>query len=667
MPRLSPGRGPSTRPGPWLSSAALALAGYAGAVALAAWPLPLRLASALPGDPSGDTGVYVWNHWIFRHEIAVHGAVPIRTSHVLVASGPVDLSLHNFTWFQNALAYPLIPLVGVVAAFNLVWLAMQALAGFAVFLLAQRVTGRPATAWLGGLLFACSPSIVSRTMAHQSLVAAAPIAIFLLLVERTMESRRATDALLAGLAAAWAALCDAYYGIYCVLLGLVLAADRAVVVSARPAVRAVRPAAAVLTGVALAVASATVALAAGLGGTFEIGGVRVSARTPYTPGLLLTVVLAARAALAVRHRWHVRLVAPDRRAAGLVLAAAVPCALALSPLLVAAARRLLAGGALRPRIFWRSSPPGVDLLAYVVPNPNHPLAPASWREWLSPRPDFYYEHVASIPWVAIGALAAAVWLARARPPRRWLVAAAVFGLLALGPFVHVAHTNTYLVGPWALLRYMPVVGAARMPTRLVVPLLIAVAVLFAWAIEAIVRRWPERRRALLAAMSLLLVFELLPVPRRLASAEVPPVYDAIRADREEGTVLELPFGIRDGLREVGRIGTEVLFFQTSHEHPLLGGYLSRVPRAAFRRAVEDPVLDALVALSERGVRNLPVDAEEAARRAAPDFAREVRLRYVVVDLRRTSPRLHRFAREAFGLEPVAADRDRIVYRVGGRR
>ena len=39
----------------------------------------------------------------------------------------------------------------------------------------------------------------------------------------------------------------------------------------------------------------------------------------------------------------------------------------------------------------------------------------------------------------------------------------VFGLLALGPFVHVAGINTYVPGPWALLRYVPLIGLVHTP------------------------------------------------------------------------------------------------------------------------------------------------------------------------------------------------------------
>ena len=47
----------------------------------------------------------------------------------------------------------------------------------------------------------------------------------------------------------------------------------------------------------------------------------------------------------------------------------------------------------------------------------------------------------------------------------WLWMPAVFAAMALGPFVHVAGINTYIPGPWAVLRYVPVVGLARSPSR----------------------------------------------------------------------------------------------------------------------------------------------------------------------------------------------------------
>ena len=49
------------------------LLGYAVVAIVFSWPLPLNLGTHLTGNPGGDTGVYVWNQWVFRHEIFEHG------------------------------------------------------------------------------------------------------------------------------------------------------------------------------------------------------------------------------------------------------------------------------------------------------------------------------------------------------------------------------------------------------------------------------------------------------------------------------------------------------------------------------------------------------------------------------------------------------------------
>ena len=190
------------------------------------WPLPLHLSTHLPGSPTGDTGVYVWNLWVFGHEIS-QGRLPFYTSSILNAApalGPVNLSLHNYTTFANVLALPLTPWIGIVAAFNVIYILNIALAGFAMYLLAREVIGRHAESWLAGALFTASPMLIARGTAHFSLVAAAPLPLFCLFLSRAIRHQRPRDAMFAGLIVAWAAFCDAYYAVYCLLLAVFMLA-----------------------------------------------------------------------------------------------------------------------------------------------------------------------------------------------------------------------------------------------------------------------------------------------------------------------------------------------------------------------------------------------------------------------------------------------------------
>ena len=302
----------------------------------------------------------------------------------------------------------------------------------------------------------------------------------------------------------------------------------------------------------------------------------------------------------------------------------------------------------------------MDLLSLFAPNPNHPLSPERLRLWLSnPTPDAYLENVVSVPLVAIGVMCAA-WAMGWRPSRWWTLLTVAFGALALGPFVYVAGFNTFVPGPWALLRYVPIVGMARTPARFSVVLMLGAAVLLAAALVKLTTRWPHRRRLIVAGVTAALLLELLPVPRPLYSAAIPSIYSHIMASPPDTRVLHLPFGVRDGTSSDGNFSAQTQYFQTAHGHRLIGGYLSRVSRRRRAQVRLEPVLDALMTLSE----NRPLSAEGAERlvREAPDFLRRADVGFVVIDRSRVPAALYAVAIEALRLELIDADGPFELYR-----
>jgi hypothetical protein len=330
----------------------------------------------------------------------------------------------------------------------------------------------------------------------------------------------------------------------------------------------------------------------------------------------------------------------------------------LSPVLYAIGVRVMQGQMVSAPVLWRSSSSGADLLAVVLPNPNHPLAPAGFLEWLASRPGGLHDQVSSLSIVALVVIAMA-WRAGFRPDRFWVAVTVGFGLMALGPFIQVAGLNTYIPTPWAVLRYVPIIGEARMPSRFAIVAMLGLAVLFASALVALADRHRRRRPMLLAAVGLALGFELLPTPRTLYSAEIPPAYHVIAADPRPVRVLNLPFGVRDGLSSLGDFNASSQYYQTLHGKKLIGGYLSRVSERnkAFHR--RQPVLSSLMRLSE----NLPLTAAQRSRalRFARTFLRTADVGYVVMDCSRTSVELRAFAMEAFRLERIGASGDFELY------
>ena len=332
----------------------------------------------------------------------------------------------------------------------------------------------------------------------------------------------------------------------------------------------------------------------------------------------------------------------------------------MGPLLLAMSEQFQSGSFVRPGIFWRSSPPGVDLVAWFVPNPNHPLAPASIRSWLSHLTrDGYLENVASIPFVALGVIVVAAF-GRWRAPRAPLAITVAFALLASGPFLRIAGVDTHLPGPWALLRYVPIVELARSPSRFAIVVMLGVSALMASALSTLVRRRPAWRRSMLAVVTGLLLIELAPAAP-LHSAAIPSIYQTIAMDpRPEVAVLELPFGIRDGTMSVGNFTARTQFFQTAHGKPILGGYLSRVSRRRVAETRRHPVLRLLLYLSEGHTlspSHLPI-----TRAQWDDFTATNGVAYVVVDHARATAELQALITSKLRLTEIGQDGSFHLYR-----
>lgn len=634
--------------------------GYVLLASAVTWPLPIQLGTHLTGDPGGDTSVYLWNQWVF-HEEALRGNNPFGTQQILSLTERIDLSQHNYTVFLNLLALPLISLFGVVASFNLVYLITSVLTSLMTYGLARATASvTRVEAFIVGAAFAWSPVLVARSTGHFSLAAAAPLPAFIWALVNAEKHRTVGSAALVGLCMAWAALCDAYYGVYCVMIAVLYVATTVVRVTraATPAPR--RPWVWLLDVLVVCFGGLVMGLALGRGGDFEVFGVAVHIRSLYTPVLVLTLLVAARLAV----WWRPRLIrVPELGPLPLkaVLVGALACLGPLSPVLYGTVENLVDGRFVSPRIFWRSSPRGVDLLSFITPNPNHPVMRLLFGDGQITAPTQFVEYTASFSLVAIAIVAAGIWLAKYRPKTGWWWITGGFALLALGPFIYIAGTNTHIPGPWALFRYVTPMSLARTPTRFAIVAALGLAMLLAGALAALGTRWPHRRRAITALVAALLAIELWPAPRTLYSAAVSPLYATIASDPRDVRVVSLPFGIRDGVSSIGNFRPRSQFNQTVHEKRLIGGYLSRIsPSRVERMRTEHPTLAVLMKMSEPQ----PLTAEDLSILfgRGTRFVNRTRLGYVVIDRRFVSDESAGAVIDAWSLEEVQRDEYLTLYR-----
>jgi hypothetical protein len=322
-----------------------------------------------------------------------------------------------------------------------------------------------------------------------------------------------------------------------------------------------------------------------------------------------------------------------------------------SPLLWQAARLVAGGEYVTPAYQWRSAPRGVDLLAPLLGPPLHPLLQSAHFDAYA---FTHLDRIEGIGYIGIVPvllfLNARVWTAHVSPDLRiWRAVAAAFAVWALGPFLTVAAFDTGLKLPVILLRYVPFVANARMPGRAIVGVYMALAVIGGAAFSA-AQGWLGRP-AFQWLLIALLAFEFWDAPIPLTMLDRPAAYRELAAE-PQGGVCEVPFGIGDGLS--GGVGSQErrsLYYATVHEHPLVGGYIGRMPADTAQRYEDMPVVGALLRLSDgRPDSSGPPDVRQSA------------CRYFVVNRPRMSGELRAYVQQ-LPLDLVATDEERDIYRV----
>jgi hypothetical protein len=230
----------------------------------------------------------------------------------------------------------------------------------------------------------------------------------------------------------------------------------------------------------------------------------------------------------------------------------------------------------------------------------------------------------------------------------------VFFALSM-PAVRVAGTRlAYL--PTALLHLVPLVNHARVPARFSIMVMLLAPILAMVAIEKkiFVRLGSSKRALLVAVLALGLVVDFRRADYFMtSSAQIPAVYRAL-AERPAGTLLEIPFGIRDGLRQAGAERTSAMWFQTVHHKKLVSGMVARLPTSTFDRFASEPMMGDLFSLEAASASpSLPARTCEEVRA----FVRQFDLKYILIapEYRRT--RAEQYVRNTFG--PLAVSTEEL--------
>jgi hypothetical protein len=175
---------------------------YTALACLATWPLVLHLdthLAAIPGELGQDVWQHAWNLWWVKHALLVEHTNPYETRWLFYPQG-ASLYLHSLNLPLGIIGLPLLPLVGIVATYNLLTLLVIVLVAYTTFLLAQYATGNSAAALVAGVIVLCSPQRLFELRAAQLATLSdytLPLALLAMLV--VLEKRTWRTAALAAL------------------------------------------------------------------------------------------------------------------------------------------------------------------------------------------------------------------------------------------------------------------------------------------------------------------------------------------------------------------------------------------------------------------------------------------------------------------------------------
>jgi hypothetical protein len=289
--------------------------------------------------------------------------------------------------------------------------------------------------------------------------------------------------------------------------------------------------------------------------------------------------------------------------------------------------------------------------------------------------------------------------------RAWACAAIVFALFTLGPLLQIngqflfsfdnllreqglAQDVTFPM-PFALLHYMPIIQANRVPNRFSVVLSLSLAVLVGYGTFWILSKLASSRStsgqtvskplsaSLLVSLvptALLLIvvlFDQVSIPIPLTDARVPEPYAMIAAEDGDFAVLQLPLGWRNSFGTWGAERTQLEYYQSLHHKYMLAGNISRAPSFKFDYFARIPLFRALT--DTELYREVDTETLVRAQAQAGELVNLYDVRYLIVHepipLRYpyvdTMPATRDLAFALFPLdpEPVASGGGATAYRI----
>jgi hypothetical protein len=199
------------------------------------YPLAAHFTTHVPGTDiwAFDEYTFIWNMWWFKYSILNLHSNPLYSSHIFYPLG-ISLVLYTYNLFNALMALPLQAFLGLPATSNLLILFALTFSGYGTCLLLlyllQSEGEEPrgslqvhCAAFVGGLLYAFgSYHFVYAALGHYDMVSTEWIPFYVLFLLKAVREPGWRNAVVAGIFATLALLCEMIFGVFLALLTVVI-------------------------------------------------------------------------------------------------------------------------------------------------------------------------------------------------------------------------------------------------------------------------------------------------------------------------------------------------------------------------------------------------------------------------------------------------------------
>lgn len=174
----------------------------------------------------------------------------------------------------------------------------------------------------------------------------------------------------------------------------------------------------------------------------------------------------------------------------------------------------------------------------------------------------------------------------------YFIISSFFYFLMLGPFLKIF--NRWVVNldgvsvvfplPFLLLHYIPGLSTIRASTRFTPAFVFFASIVTAYAINFLLAKINKKKQIILLVFLFVVFFfdQFYTISQKMVVNVPGKIYQYIKNQNDQKTVLEVPFTIRDGFNYIGFVhGIQPMYGQLIHGKPVIGGYLARLPEEVF--------------------------------------------------------------------------------------